>query len=260
MRKMHRKSLVGALMGILFFISSLSAGMDSDLFENISLSTGFAFSHFNRSITSEENSQNSSLKSYLFTAEINFHFKNGLILAPLFGYALSNYDSLIFRQLPVSVALETGNLSGVVLGGKISQSFSTMGDVETGLKGIFLANLSKKNQWEVPGLAVSGTVEGKPIWMDARLGPWFKYHGIEGLSPYVFLAYSPLWGNFSMDESIEKLTGSEKKEIKAKGKLLVSLGADFHLYPSFKASVEISIFPHKDKVDTGLAIRTLYYF
>lgn len=260
MSKTGRIPYLIVLTGALFFFTSLSPGMNRNLFENITLSPGLGFSHFNRTVTSGENSQSSALKSYLFTAEMNFHFENGLTLKPFFGYAFSNYDSLIFRQLPISVELETGNLSGIVIGGEISKSLYSMGNFETGLKGLFTANLSKNNQWEIPGLAVSGTVEGKPSWMEAKLGPFFKYHGLEGFSPIVFLAYSPLWGNFTLDESIENLTGTEKKELKGKGNLLISLGAELYLHPSFQAVVEIFIFPHEEKVDTGLSIRTQYYF
>ena len=224
------------------------------------ISPGAHFEYFNRKLTWDDKQYISDLKSMIFGLNIEIAINEGLSASALAGYALSNYDSLTFRQLPFSVELEAGNIGGYVLGGGLRKSLVITNEIEFGLHGQFIYQLGKEKTWDIPGLSVTGTVTGKPTWMRVYAGPYFKYKGFESFSPYLSVDYNNLWGNFQMKQTIQDLEGIEEKELKSKSLVDITIGSILTLSDHFFLKGEVYFLPHGDGVDLGFVAVAAYSF
>jgi len=63
-----------------------------------------------------------------------------------------------------------------------------------------------------------------------------------------------------MEETVEDLSGQEKKKITGKSLLEASLGAIYQLSNSLSFQAEINLLPYKGGVNLGLVIKGLYSF
>jgi len=230
---------------------------------SINLKPVLGFEFFSRTIGwdgDDENSYTSKLESFLFSFDLEFEIREGLFLGLLLGYSFSNYDEMAFRELPFSVQLDVGSISGFLFGGEIKKNFSSQGNFEIGLLGQFVYCLGTKKQWEIPGLNVPAKVEGNPTWMRAVAGPLVTYQGFNYFYPYLFISFNYLWGTFEMNETVQSLQGNENKKFAGEGLIGISLGAIYELTDSISLKGEGSIFPHKEGIDFGFVINAAYTF
>ena len=230
---------------------------------SINLKPALGFEFFSRTISwngEDENSYSSELKSYLCTLNMEFEIQESLFLSLLLGYSSSNYDEMTFRELPISVELDVGGISGFLFGGEINKNLISSGDFGIGLLGQFVFCLGIKNEWEIPGLAVTGKVEGNPTWMRAAVGPFFSYHILNYFYPYLFFGFNYLWGSFKMEETIQSLEGSENKKFSAEALIGISLGAIYEITDKISLKGEVSVHPYKENIDFGFMIKVAYVF
>lgn len=228
--------------------------------KKIGLKPGLGFEYLSRTINWDEKEYTSTLKSYLFSLNLEFETRGGFILNLLIGYSSSNYEGMTFRQLPFSVALETGGIGGYLFGGEIEKSIFSNVDFEIALFGQFLYSLGFKKEWQITELNVAGTVEGRPRWMKAVVGPVFRYTGFDYFYPYLFVNYNNFWGKFRMNEKVQDLEGSENKEFYGEGKFGVYVGAIYELSESLHLKGEVSFIPFREKVDLGFMVKAFYIF
>jgi len=167
---------------------------------------------------------------------------------------------LTFRELPFSVELNVGTIRGYLVGAEIKKSLIYAKDLRIDLLGQFFYYMGSKKEWEVPDLAVEGTVEGDPSWMRASIGPIFTYRGFDAFYPYLYLNFNKLWGKFKMVQTIQDLTGSEDKKISGASSFGASLGSIFNLTDAFGIKTEASFIPHGDRVDFGFTASIMYSF
>jgi len=238
---------------------SFAQAPEEGLLQDVSIKPGLGFEYFSRTISWDEDNS-SKLKSYFFTFNVEFEIKEGFSLSAILGYSLSNFDSLIFRQLPFSVELGVGDIKGFILGTELRKSLFHIRNIEIEGLGQFLYYLGIKEEWEIPGLAVGGTVEGKPSWMRASIGPVFTYRGCDYFYPYLYVNFNKLWGTFKMDQEVKDLKGSEDQKITGKSVFSASLGAIYELSDAFNIKGEVSLMPFKDGVDLGIMFRAMYSF
>jgi len=230
---------------------------------SINLKPALGFEFFTRTVGwngEDENTYSSKLKSFLYTLNMEFEIQESLFLSLLLGYSSSNYDEMAFRELPISVELDVGGISGYLFGGEIKKNLISAGDFGIGLLGQFVFCLGTKNEWEIPGLAVTGKVEGNPTWMRAVVGPLFTYQKFNDFYPYLFLSFNYLWGSFKMEETIQSLKGSENKKFSGEAFIGISLGAIYELTDSIGFKGEVSVYPHKEGIDFGFMINAAYAF
>lgn len=252
--------LVG-LLSILVLVSfSFGQVEEKGIFQNMSMKTGFGFEYFSRTIKWDKGKFSSKLKSYFFTLNTEFKLQEGLSVGAFLGYSLSNYDSMIFRNLPFSLELGVGGISGFIFGAEIEKSFFSYKDFEIGGYGQFVYYLGRKKDWDIPGLAVKGTAEGKPSWMRGLVGPVITYKGFDYFSPYFCLGFNKLWGTFKMDQTVQDLKGSEEKKISGKSLFSATFGTLYEITKAISFKGEANIMPFKDGVDLGLMIRITYSF
>jgi hypothetical protein len=243
--------LFGAMFILSFPFLAFSQSQGVSFSDGLKIKPGIQFEYFNRKMTWDEKKYTSELRAYLFALNAEFEIDEGFSLHAIVGYSLSNFDALVFRQLPFSVELEVGNIDGYVVGAELRKSLIYSGNFELGAYGQFIYYLGKEKEWDLPGLSVPGTVTGKPTWMRASVGPIVTYTGFDYFSPYLCLCYNNLWGKFKITQHIQTLEGNEEKELRSKSLVDASLGSIVHLTDRFSIKGEVHISPHGDGTDLG---------
>ena len=251
---------LAVLLMLLLAPLSSALAQEQKLLSVVSLNPGVGFEYFSRTINWDDDTSTSELKSHFFTLDTEIEFPRGLFFRAVLGFSSSNYDSLIFRELPVSIELDVGNINGYIIGADIKKSLIHSEALRIDVLGQFFYGFGRKIEWEIPGLAVEGSVEGKPTWMRVSLGPVFTYTGFNALYPYLYLSYNSLWGTFNVDQIIQDLTGNEEKKIKAESSVCVSPGFTFKLTEFFSLKSEANLMPYKDGIDFGVTIKVMYSF
>jgi hypothetical protein len=252
------------ILAALFFFSlpqvSFPQLQDVSFSSGLRIKPGAHFEYFSRKVTWDNKNQTLDLKSKIFALNLEIEINEGFSISGLAGYALSNYDALIFRQLPFSVELNAGDIGGFIFGAELRKSLFYANDFEFGLYGQFLYHIGKEKTWDIPGLNVTGTVTGKPTWMRASAGPYIKFTGLESFSPYLSVCYNNLWGRFEMQQAIQTLEGTEEKELKSKSLVDITLGSILTLSDFFSLKGEAHILPYKDGTDLGFVIIAAFSF
>jgi hypothetical protein len=198
----------------------------------------------------------SILASFIFTYEV----QPGFVVAARVGYTSTSFDTLAFRQLPFSIELEAGGINGILLGAEVEKALMAGETYSLNIVGQFLASLGFNKKWDLPGLAVEGTVQGKPTWMKASFGPVLAYRGWEGIRPFVYPRLDYIWGKFKIDESVQELQGSAERDIKGKALFGLGLGTDLELSTRFLLRAEAALYPREGGTDYSFTVRTLFSF
>jgi hypothetical protein len=250
------------LLSLTFTPFTSAQDQEEGMFQAVSITPGIGFEFFSRTITWDDDQYTSKLKSSFFTFNTEFEFGKGFFFNAILGYAIpgSSYKGLTFRELPFSVELDVGTIKGYLVGAEIKKSFIYAKDLEVDVLGQFFYYMGSKKEWEVPDLAVEGTVEGDPSWMRASIGPVFTYTGFDAFHPYLYLNFNKLWGRFKMVQTIQDLTGSENQKISGASSFGASLGSIFNLTDAFGIKTEASFIPHGERVDFGFAVKVIYSF
>lgn len=258
------KKHVTLTTALLFFLClpqfSFPQSEDIDFSNGLKIEPGAYFEYFNRKLSWDEKQYTSELKSMIFALTAEMVINEGLSISALAGYTLSDYDSLIFRQLPFSVELDAGEIGGFILGAGLRKSLVYINEFEFGLYGQFIYQLGKEKNWDIPGLNVTGTVTGKPTWMRAYAGPYFKYTGFESFSPYLSVGYNNLWGKFEMRQTVQTLEGTEEKELKSKSLVDITIGSILTLSDYFFLKGEVHILPYDGGMDLGFVAIAAFSF
>ncbi len=250
------------LLCLIFTRFSSAQDHEEGMFRAASITPGIGFEFFSRTITWDDGRYTSKLKSSFFTFSTEFEFGKGFFINAILGFAMpgSSYNELTFRELPISVELDVGTIKGYLVGTEIKKSLIYAKDLQVDVLGQFFYYMGTKKEWEIPDLAVEGTVEGDPSWMRVSIGPVFTYRGFDSFYPYLYLNFNKLWGKFKMVQTIQDLTGSEDKKISGASSFGVSLGSIFNLTEVFGIKAEGSFIPHGDRVDFGFTVRVMYSF
>ena len=258
------KKMVTLYLAILLFLYlpnySFPQPQDVSFSNGLKIKPGAYFEYFSRKMTWDEKQHTSELKSYIFALNMELEINEGFSVSALAGYTLSNYDSLIFRQLPFSVELNAGDIGGYIFGAEARKSLLYTNDIELGLYGQFVYHIGKEKIWDIPGLNVRGTLTGKPNWMRAAIGPYFKFTNLGSFTPYLSIRYNNLWGIFEMKQAIQTLEGTEEKELKSKGLIDVTLGNILTPNDHFFLKGEVHVLPHKDGMDLGFVAIVAFSF
>lgn len=228
------------------------------------LRAGFSLGYLSRTIDAGEEAAESApeLASVLASLVLRYDVQPGFSLAAHVGYSSTTFDGLVFRRLPFSVDFgrDAGRIGGILVGAEVEKLLLGGGAFELGILGQFLASLGLQKSWDLPGLAAQWSVEGKPVWMKASLGPVVSYRGWGGVTPYLFPRFDYLWGTFELNQKVQTLEGDEKKDIKGKGRFGLGLGADFEFSESLRFRGEAAVYPRGGGADYSLMLQTLIAF
>jgi hypothetical protein len=224
--------------------------------------TGVRFEYFSQTIAWDDRGAEltSDLTSILASLVLEYQVGPGFSLAALVGYSSSDYKGLVFRQLPFSIALEGGGVGGVLLGGEVKAALLSGGSFELDISGQLIASVGASKKWNIPDLAVDGTAEGKPVWLRAVAGPVFTFGRSQSFRPYLYPNIRYLWGTFELKETVQDLSGTEKKDIKGRGLAGISAGADSLLSQKILLQIEAGIYPHSDGTDYSTVATIIFSF
>jgi hypothetical protein len=224
--------------------------------------TGLRFEYFSQTIAWDNRGAEltSDLTSILASLVLEYEAGPGFSLAALVGYSSSDYKDLVFRNLPFSIALGGGGVGGLLLGGEVKATLLSGGSFGLDIKGQFIASQGAAKKWDIPGLAVEGTVEGKPVWMRAVAGPVFTFGRSGNFRPFLYPNVRYLWGTFELKETVQDLSGNEKKDIKGRGLAGISAGADSLISPKLLLRVEAGLYPHSDGTDYSAVATIIFSF
>lgn len=229
-------------------------------------SAGLGFEYFKTTISWDEDSFVSPLKSYLMTFHISYRILEDLNLGGIIGYASSDFESLTFRELPLSLILDKGAIGGFLLGGEADFTFYKTNNLDFSVSGQYTYYFGREKQWNIPGLAVEGSATGKPKWSRLTLGGSIKYTAANPFLPYLTVAYRSLSGSFELEESIQSLNRREEKDISGVGNLMIGVGGIYKLSDILRFHLEADFTPYGsgDNYDSGVdfsaLLRIMYSF
>jgi hypothetical protein len=208
--------------------------------------------------TEDDQEVTAKMTSLLASLVLEYEVQPGFMLAARVGYTSTSFDGLAFRRLPLSIELEAGGISGLLLGIDAEKCLLAGETYSLDIAGQFLASLGFSKKWDIPGLAVEGSVQGKPTWMRASFGPILAYRGWEGITPFLYPRLDYIWGKFKLEETILELQGSEQKDLTGKALFGLGLGADIELSTRFRLRGEAALYPREGGTDYSFSVRTLF--
>ncbi len=229
------------------------------------LKSSLGVEYFSRTIVWDEDLYSSKLKAAIGVLRAEFEFQKGFTIGAFAGYTLSNFNGLVFRQLPFSIDYEAGNIGGVLWGADLDIILFGVGDYEIGAAAQFVMSLRSSADFEILNLNQKGDLVAKRNWNRALGGPVIRYTGYENFTPFLWLAYNRLWGTFTLSESIVELEGTEEKTIAGKGIIGITVGTIYEPSPKFKLKAEVTALPYNKiggglDIDYGATVKAIVFF
>jgi hypothetical protein len=202
----------------------------------------------------------SGLNSALAAAVLQLGIGRSSTASLIAGYATTELNGLLFRQLPLSVDFEAGGVGGLVLGAELNLGIISERRVSLSAQAQFMAQLGLSKTWSIPGLAVAGSLEGSPTWMRAMVGPLIVFGAEDRVRPYLFPFFQYVWGTFALKESVETLSGTESKDVRGKSLFGVAGGLELPLSPGIRIKAEGGVYPRSGGADYSATIKTMFAF
>jgi hypothetical protein len=241
-----------------------AAGQNPGGSERSGLRVGLGVEYFTRALDLKGEDENPvpMMTSVLAGLILEYKIQPGFSIAGQVGYSSTALDALFFRQLPFSLEVESesGSMGGILLGAEVEKAVLGGSGLGVDIRGQFFASLGFSREWKLPGLAVEGSAEGKPVWMRAAGGPVLTYRGWRGVMPFFYPRVDYLWGSLEFKETVQELKATEKKDIKGQSLFGLALGFDFELSSSFRARAEATLYPREGETDYSFLVRTLWAF
>jgi hypothetical protein len=266
---MNKARITFSLLILFFGLTCLSYSQTESegLMQKINFGAGVGLEYFSRTVSWDDDTQKSSMPAFLITLNVEAEFTDGFTLGIMVGYISSKFNEMVFRELPISIEYDAGAIGGFALGAEAKYSFFNSYDFAISAIGQLLYYSGGTKEWDIPGLNVEGRARGKPKWIKPVIGLSFEYKGMDYFYPYLNVAFSPLSGSFKMDETIDSLTGTEKKDFSGKSKFMLGLGGLYELTDSVGITAEIDLMPYSGKedyydggLDFGFMVRVRYQF
>jgi len=239
-----------AVFGTVLISSAAARAQDAEP-SGIRLRPSLGFEYFNRTIFWDDDASASTLSAALAFLRADLEFRREGHIGLFVGYGLSNYNGLVFRQLPFSIDYQAGNIGSLAWGGDFEERFVTLGAVEIGIQAQFMMSLGRLKDFEMPSLNVAGSLEGKGTWSRVLAGPVFRYTGYENFTPYLSVSYNRTWGTFTMTEAAGELGGTEEKKIVSRGPVAVVIGTVFEPSAPIRIKAQLTALPFR-KLAGGL--------
>ena len=231
----------------------------------IRIKPGLGVEYFSRTIVWDEGLSSSKLKTTIGLVRAEVELEKGFLLGLCGGYSLSNFNGMIFRQLPFSIDYEAGNIGSFFWGADLDKNLFSLDPYEIGVQAQFVMSLGRQKELAVSGLNQTGTLIGKGRWQRAGIGPVIRYTGYEDFIPFLAISYNKLWGTFAMAETVQTLTGTEEKAISGGGSIGIAFGTTFNPSEAFNLKAEITALPYKKTgggldVDYGASLKVVVLF
>lgn len=226
-----------------------------------SVKAGLGVEYLNRTVSWDEDAFTSGLKGLLLAFQAEVEARPGLSACFQAGYALSDFGGLIFRELPFSVEYQAGAVGGILLGGGFRARAAVSPSFDFELAGAIDFCFGFPEEWTLEGLAVEGSLDGRPSWTRIAVGPVVWYKGLSYyVYPYVRVQYTALWGSFRMTETVAILEGTEKKTVSGRGLIAATLGVLSEITEVIGLRAEVTAVPRSGGLDVGASARLVFSF
>ncbi len=217
------------------------------------IKASFQVEVFSRTLTWDDGTRSSRLFNPQALVSLDYQAAPGFDLGIVAGYSLTNWNGLVFRNLPFSIDYQAGSINGLVVGAGLRKSVFASGYWELDTEARFTAHLGQASSFPISGLAVDGQADLKGTWMRVQAGPELSYRGFESFSPFLGLAYDRIWGKMTLTEIIEDLEGTEEKKVAGAGAVAVTFGTVYEPSSAFRVKLGGSLIPFK-KIGGGLGL------
>jgi hypothetical protein len=217
------------------------------------LKISFQVELFSRTLTWDEGTRSSRLFNPQGLISLDYQAAAGFELGIVAGYSLSNWNGLVFRNLPFSIDYQAGAINGLVVGAGLRKSLFVSGFWAMDAEARFTAHLGQASSFPISGLAVDGQADLKGTWMRVEVGPELTYRGFELFSPFLGLSYDRIWGKMTLTETIQDLEGTEEKKVAGAGAVAVNFGTVYEPSSAFRVKIGGSLIPYK-KIGGGLGL------
>ena len=142
---MYKKIFLCLSFALFFFACmGLYAVQEQDLIttsgKSVIIKPGLDFEYFSMIMDLKDEDASADMSLYLIKANCEFEFQNGLFLTATLGYAVNNFKSMIFRDLPISVELDVEGVGGYLFGGSLRKTLAYFNDFEIEGQGDFVYN------------------------------------------------------------------------------------------------------------------------
>jgi len=246
-------------------LASPLSGQDAGATARIRPRPGLGIEYFSRTLVWDEDLYTSKLKASIAVLRAEVIVQKGFSAALLAGYNLSNFNGLIFRDLPFSLDYEAGSIGSIFWGAELEKDLFAVGNFEIGATAQFVMSLGSSKTFPITGLNEDGESEGKGSWNRIQGGPVVRFTGYENWTPFLSVAYNKLSGKFSMTETIADLAGTEEKSVKSKGIIGVTLGTIYEPSSVFRIRGEVTALPYNTlggslDVDYGASLKVVFSF
>jgi len=258
---MQRRKAVS--LWLFFCLTGLVSAQSQDSsgwMQDLAVKAKAGFEYFGRTISWADADETAQLSALLFTFRPSLIVSNRVSLGAVVGYGLSDFDTITFRELPLSIELETGKIGGWLIGGELEAALWETGDFEIGVRGGYVFYKGKEDRYDIPGLAVTADVATVPQWQRIRAGLQVTYIPYAYFYPFVRISYDHLWGRFEVQQTIRDLSGSQDVDITGRGKIHVGMGLSYEPIDRFTFEGGLHVIPHSDKVDLGVSVGLSYLF
>ncbi|MBN1937950.1 MAG: hypothetical protein JW843_00055 [Candidatus Aminicenantes bacterium] len=250
---MSKRTLLPA--GVVLLALALSPPGASAQGQNqpVRILVGAGGGYLSHSISWDDRTGSSLLNAGYGAVRLGIEFPQKASIALLAGFGGNGWNGLVFRGLPLSVDYQAGAIGAIFLGAELELPLARFGNWEVGLGGQYLFSIGSTGNWTLTGLNQVGTFDGRADWMRVQAGPSLTYRGFETFSPYAAVFFDRLWGDFTMNENINPLVGTEQKDIRGQGVVGASLGMIIEPGTSFRLKAEGSLIPFT-RIEGGLAL------
>jgi hypothetical protein len=228
------------------------AGRAQDAEPGPRIKLGLGLEYFSRTLAWDGDTRTSVMTAAFGCLRLEYEIQKGFSLAAFLGYGFSNFNGLVFRGLPFSLDYEAGAGGGFLGGLEAEKSLFSAGDFEIGIQAQYVLSLGGTKSLTIADLNQAGTAGGKATWMRVQAGPVVRYTGYQDLTPYLAITYNRLWGTYTMNETVQELTGAEEKAIAGAGGVGVAFGILYEPLPNVSLKGEIAALPYKKIAATGL--------
>ncbi len=251
-----------ALSVILFLALAPAAAAQPREAPGPGLRLGLRVDYFSQAVSWDDRGgeSTSDLNAALAAAALQFRLGRDSWVSLLVGYGSSDVSGLMFRGLPFSIDYQAGAGGGLGLGGEFDLTMVTGRRFRLSAQGEVIAFLGSSRKWDIPGLAVAGTLEGKPTWVRARVGPMLAFGDGSQMRPYIFPFFHYLGGSFEMRESIESLSGKESKDLRGRSAFGVAAGLDIPFSRGAKIRAEAGAYPRSGGAGYSATVATMFSF
>ncbi len=239
----------------------LAAGQAAAAEPNIkTLAAGLSYENFSRTVVWKGDAASSGIQASLITARAEFGFTRGLVASLSAGFVLTDFKTLAFTGLPVSLAYEGPPFLGFSLGAEVVAPIHEFADVEISGTGRIVYSFGMSRTWPLEGFAVEGEAVGRSSWLEAAAGPRVTYRLSGPVIPYIEICVRWLRADIEMTETLGDLQGTEAKHVRGDLSFSAALGADAALADRLVVKAKAGVLPYGGGVDSLLSVGLQYRF